>query len=43
MVPGQPEAIVCDQARDCDASAGDTVCITIDPARLMAATVEMSS
>jgi putative spermidine/putrescine transport system ATP-binding protein len=43
MVPGQPEAIVCDQARDCDACAGDTVCITIDPARLMAATVEMSS
>jgi putative spermidine/putrescine transport system ATP-binding protein len=37
---GQPEAIVCDQPRDCPAVAGDTVALTIDPARLMAASVK---
>ncbi|MBL8314048.1 MAG: ABC transporter ATP-binding protein [Rubrivivax sp.] len=36
-VDGQPQPIVSDQARDCPAQAGDTVAITIDPARLMAA------
>ncbi len=36
-VEGQSEAIVSDQARDCAAQAGDTVAITIDPARLMPA------
>ena len=36
-VDGQPQPIVSDQSRDCPAQAGDTVAITIDPARLMAA------
>ena len=36
-VDGQPQPIVSDQPRDCPAQAGDTVSITIDPARLMLA------
>jgi putative spermidine/putrescine transport system ATP-binding protein len=39
-VAGQADAIVSDQARDCPAAAGDLVHISIDPARLMAATLE---
>ncbi len=39
-VEGQPDAIVSDQARDCTAAMGDTVAITLDPARLMAAAVK---
>ena len=41
-VAGQPDAVVSDQARDCPAAAGDTVAITIDPARLMAAALKES-
>jgi putative spermidine/putrescine transport system ATP-binding protein len=39
-VAGQADAIVSDQSRDCPAAAGDTVHISIDPARLMAATLK---
>jgi putative spermidine/putrescine transport system ATP-binding protein len=37
---GQPELIVADQPRDCPAAVGDTLSITIDPSRLMAAALE---
>jgi putative spermidine/putrescine transport system ATP-binding protein len=39
-VAGQPELVVSDQPRDCPAAVGDTLCITIDPSRLMAATLK---
>jgi putative spermidine/putrescine transport system ATP-binding protein len=39
-VAGQPELIVADQPRDCPAAVGDTLAITIDPSRLMAATLK---
>ena len=42
-VAGQPEALVSDQPRDCPAAAGDTLSITIDPARLMAAVLKESA
>ncbi|WAC75479.1 ABC transporter ATP-binding protein [Roseateles sp. SL47] len=42
-VTGQDEAIVSDQPRDCSAAAGDTVYISIDPARLMAAALKDSA
>ncbi len=38
-VDGQPQALLSDQPRDCAAAAGDTVAVTIDPARLMPATL----
>ena len=39
-VAGQADAIVSDQSRDCPAAVGDTVQISIDPARLMAAALK---
>jgi putative spermidine/putrescine transport system ATP-binding protein len=39
-VAGQAEAIFSDQPRDCPAAAGDSVSLTIDPARLMPASVK---
>jgi putative spermidine/putrescine transport system ATP-binding protein len=39
-VADQPEALVCDQPRDCPAAAGDTLFITIDPTRLMPASLK---
>jgi putative spermidine/putrescine transport system ATP-binding protein len=42
-VTGQDDAIVSDQSRDCSAAAGDTVYISIDPARLMAAALNSSA
>jgi putative spermidine/putrescine transport system ATP-binding protein len=41
-VTGQAGTIVSDQSRDCPAAAGDTVHISIDPARLMAAALKDS-
>ena len=43
VVAGQADAIVSDQSRDCPAAAGDWVCISIDPARLMAAALKDSA
>ena len=40
VVAGQADAIVSDQWRDCPAAVGDTVRISIDPARLMAAALK---
>jgi len=42
-IAGQPEAVVSDQPRDCPAAVGDTLSITIDPARLMAAALKESA
>ena len=42
-VAGQPEPVVSDQPRDCPAAAGDMLCITIDPARLMPAAMKAAS
>ncbi len=42
-VSGQPEALISDQPRDCPAAVGDTLSITIDPARLMAAALKESA
>ena len=42
-VAGQAEAIVSDQPRDCPVAAGDSVAVTIDPRRLMAAALEDAS
>ncbi len=39
-VEGQADAIVADQPRDCPAREGDTVALTIDPARLMPASAK---
>jgi hypothetical protein len=39
-VEGQAEPVVSDQLRDCPAAAGETVSITIDPARLMPAALK---
>jgi putative spermidine/putrescine transport system ATP-binding protein len=43
VVAGQADAIVSDQSRDCPAAAGDTVRVSIDPTRLMAAALKDSA
>jgi putative spermidine/putrescine transport system ATP-binding protein len=42
-VAGQADAIVSDQMRDCPTAVGDSVYISIDPARLMAAAMKDSA
>lgn len=42
-VEGQADTLVSDQPRDCPAAAGDTVYISIDPARLMEAALRNST